>query len=94
MTTIESITKFFYFSLNYAVDFFKWNDIWGNEHEDFLPTFIMGANWGCNKDHIISLWKDAENETDYYGHMNCFFGKLDDGNRKALIDWMMENYNG
>ena len=94
MTNFEAIRKFFYFSFNYKVELQRWTDIWGRTHNDYLPTFILGAKWKCDKDHIISIWKTAEEEYNNYARMNYFFANIDDENREILVKWMMKNYNG
>lgn len=93
MTAFDFINRFFYFSLNYKIEFYKWTDLWGNEHEDYLPVFIMETPWGCSTEHMIGKWKEAESAEGLNGRMNYFYSKLDNGNRTALIDWMMENYH-
>jgi hypothetical protein len=93
MDAFSFINSFFYFSMNYNINHYDWTDMWGEQHSDYLPDFVMGADWGCSREHMIKKWKQAEQEETVNGRMNYFYSKLDNKNRRALIDWMMENYH-
>lgn len=90
--TIQAIQKFFYFSMNYQSRWYNWETIFGEKRTDYLPDFIMSVNWGCNRPHMIGKWMSIE-DSDSYGRMNRFYAELDNRNRKALLEWVMANYN-
>ena len=85
---MSDIEKFFYFSLNYKTDYYKWTDLWGDEVSAYVPTFIMEIDWACGKNHIISKWKGIE-ENDSWGRMNRFYAELDGSNRRLLEEYVL-----
>lgn len=87
---MSSIEKFFYFSMNYKSDFFKWNNMWGEEKCGYLPLFIMNISWSCNRDNIINKWLNLK-DTDSYGNMNRFYAELDSKNRALLEEYVINN---
>lgn len=93
MNSFESVNRFFYFSMNYPVNFFRWTDMWGNIHEDYLPDFIMCIEWTCGHEHMINKWKRTESDFGSMGRMNAFYADIDSDNREILVNWIMENYH-
>ena len=86
---MSSIEKFFYFSMNYHTEYYKWTNLWGDEVSAYVPTFIMEIKWTCGKDHIVSKWKSIE-DCDSWGRVNRFYAELDGDNRKLLEDYVNE----
>ena len=93
MTPFAVVNRFFFFSMNYKVGFYNWEDMWGEMHEDFLPMFIMEVDWGCSRQHMIEKWKYYGENEDSYGRINRFYAELDNENREAFVNWMMNNYH-
>ena len=93
MTSFESINRFFYFSMNYAVNHYDWADIWGDKHSGYLPDFIMKVDWSCSRTHMINKWRSVEDNFNAYSRMNAFYADIDNDNRQRLVDWIMENYH-
>lgn len=88
----KAVNKFFFFALNYASDYIEYESF-GEKKKDVLPTFFKDIKWTCNTSHIVGKWKSVE-DGDGYGRMNRFMGELDSRNRKLLIEWVLNNYNG
>ena len=89
MRIMSSIEKFFYFSLNYVQEFYKWKSIWGEEESGYLPVFIMDIDWTCGKNHMIAKWKAVE-EKDCWGVINRFYAELDSNNRALLEEYVIK----
>ncbi len=85
---MSDIEKFFYFSLNYKTNYYKWINLWGVEVSDCVPTFIMEINWTCGKDHMISKWESIESN-DSWGRMNRFYAELSGSNRRLLEEYVL-----
>ena len=92
ITPFDAVNKFFYFSMNYPVIYHNWKTGWGEEREGYIPEFLAKVNWGCNEGYIIEKWLSGE--SDRYGFLFEFYAKLDNVNREALVNWIMENYHG
>lgn len=94
-SAINGMNKMFYYAMN--IPFIQttysmpWDD---NETKtEWLPNFVEGVAWTCNKAHIVGLWKDASDQGGYFGKFMAFYSYLDTYNRKALLDYICETYN-
>lgn len=86
------INKFFYFSFNYNVVYHEWKTGWGDSHSGYIPEFLTKVQWGCNEGHMIEKWLSIS--SNQYGQMFEFYAGLDERNREAIVNWIMENYHG
>lgn len=95
-----AVNKFFYFSMNYEMDYITY-ETFGGEKTELLPSFL-NANWHCNRAHMIEKWKSICIErydknrvpiySDSYGRIWRFYSELDGDNRMALLEWVNENF--
>jgi len=93
-TATNAINKWFYFSMNYPVKYHnKLNTDLGDVENIVLPTFITEIKWGCGLKHMIEKWQYVEDKWSASARMNEFYMGLDCGNRKRLLEWVMDNYN-
>lgn len=88
-TMIQGINKFLFWCWNYE-------PVRCEIDGEYYPDAIMKVKWSCNLLHIIDKWKTtlrkAHDETD----LACirFFSELDRTNRRLMLDWVVNNYNG
>lgn len=92
MEFADVVKKFFYFSMNYPIKYYEYEDMFGDKKSGFYPTFLMEIGWTCNRDHMISKW-NAIVDRDSYGVINRFYAELDNTNRNLFSKWIEENYN-
>lgn len=90
---MAAINKWLFFCWNYSCQLCEWTDIHGNKHSECLPDFLVGAHWTCNLTHMVEKWKRAVNEGSPNSYLTRFYGDLDVFNRRALLQWVMENYH-
>lgn len=93
-TAIIAINKWFYFAMNYETISHEWESISGERRVEYLPRFLKEAKWTCNLDHMLAKWNMATQSKNPYAYLMNFYAELDEANRKALLEWVMENYNG
>lgn len=79
-----AINKWMYFGWNYSNMEYKGM---------FIPQFLVETKWTCNREHMIEKWKNATRSDSPNEYLTKFYAELDMGNRQALIEWVMENYN-
>lgn len=83
-TAMVSINKWMYFGWNYlTVEH-------GGQH---LPKFLVEAKWTCNLEHMVSKWSNVTRKKNPHAYISTFYSELDMENRKAMIEWVMENFN-
>ena len=83
------INEFVWMAINYdTVRYkFKFSDM-----ESYVPRFIVETPWTCNTDHMASKWLGiAERDGRGYGRLIEFYLDLDNGNKLALMEWIMNN---
>ena len=83
------INEFVWMAINYdTVRYkFKFSDM-----ESYVPRFIVETPWTCNADHMASKWLGiAERDGRGYGRLIEFYLDLDNGNKLALMEWIMNN---
>lgn len=74
--------------------YFGWNYEMVTYGSTTLPKFLVEAKWTCSLNHMIELWSNATRKKNAYAYLLTFYASLDIENRKALIEWVMLNYNG
>lgn len=92
---MAAINKWLYFGWNFQVQDYTYELADGTVRHEVLPRFLMEAKWTCNKQHMIGKWKRACdcNAADTNAYTARFYADLDIGNRKAMLDWVINNYN-
>lgn len=93
--SIEAINKFIFYAYNHdsQPSGRTETDEYGNTVSWYVPGFIMEAKWTTNRDHMISKWIGFEQWCTDIETFHKFYGELDDANRKAMLEWIMTNYN-
>lgn len=93
--SIEAINKFMFYTYNFpSVPSGRTEtDEDGNVMAWYVPGFIMEANWTTNRDHMISKWIGFAKHYRYAEVFHKFYCELDCKNRKAMLEWIMTNYN-
>lgn len=84
-----AINKFMYYSWNYEltpVTLYHGKTV-------YVPTFIKEVKWNCNLDHIVSKWMDCITNDVPHSYFSKFYAEMGVDNRKAMIEWIMNNYN-
>ena len=94
-TDISAMNNMFYYAMN--IPFAKttysmpWND--AETKTEWLPNFVDGVDWDCDKAHIVGLWKDAEESGGYFGKFMAFYSYLDNNARRKLLEFINETYD-
>lgn len=91
---MEAINKFLFFSWNYPSDYHTWDTFGGGTTTKLVPVFLIRAEWTCPFPHMYGKWLHAINCDDAHAYLPRFYAELDTTNRQALLDWIMNNYNG
>lgn len=60
----------------------------------YVPEFIKEVKWTCNISHMLGKWNQATRTQDPDTYMVKFYAELDDKNRRLLLEWIIQNYNG
>ena len=94
-SAIQGMNKMFFYAMNMPFIQTTYSMPWDDKKTktEWLPNFIEGVDWTCNKAHIVGLWKDASEQGGYFGKFMAFYSYLDNKNRKALLDYIIETYN-
>lgn len=83
-TAMVAINKWMFFGWNYS----------SIEHEgQSLPEFLVKVKWTCNLEHMVSKWNNITRKKNPHAYISTFYAELDMENRKAMIEWVIENYN-
>ena len=59
-----------------------------------VPQFLKEVKWTCNLDHMIEKWHHAVKSRNTDAYLPAFYANLDGDNRKLLLEWILQNYNG
>ena len=59
-----------------------------------VPQFIKEVKWTCNTSHMLEKWNKATRTQDPDTYMTKFYAELDYNNRRLLLEWVIQNYNG
>lgn len=74
--------------------FYCWN-FQTQRHTDgmYYPTVIMQAAWTCSRDHICAKYMHSLDKVGSQFALMDLYGELDNNNRRAMLDWIMNNEN-
>ncbi len=90
---IEAVNRWIFHGWNYEMTTITIPDGSNNSTKSvIIPEFLANAKWTCNLPHMISKWREAcrSNNTDAY--LMTFYANLDNDNRLALLEWVLQNY--
>lgn len=90
---MEAINRWLFHGWNYEMTTVEIPDYSTNSTQQVhIPEFIAGAKWTCNLPHMISKWNEACRSHKPDAYMVTFYANLDNDNRIALLEWVLENY--
>lgn len=83
------INEFVWMAINYDTVLYNFQF---SDRQTYLPRFIVETPWTCNTDHIAGKWIGiAESDSRGYGRLIEFYLQLDNSNKLALMEWIMNN---
>lgn len=90
---MEAVNRWLFHGWNYEITTVEIPDHYANASKKVhVPKFLVGAKWTCNLPHMISKWKEACSSKKPDAYMVTFYANLDNNNRIALLEWVLENY--
>lgn len=60
----------------------------------YVPEFLKEVKWTCHISHMLEKWNHATRSQDPDTYMTKFYAELDNNNRRLLLEWVIQNYNG
>ena len=82
------INNFVWMAVNYGV---VPHTFYGGEVK-YVPRFVEEVKWSVNTDHFANKWLGiADADPHGYGRLIKFYLELDNANKLALMEWIMEN---
>ena len=91
---IDAINKFMFYCWNYDTISHTWETFCGEEVTQYVPEFLVKVNWTCNFNHMHEKWKEATSKASAYDYIPRFYAEIDSENRRIMLEWIVENYNG
>lgn len=91
-TAMVAINKWFYYAMNYNVVGMLVNDFEG-ERTEYLPDCFLAFPTHLRK-HLFGKWESLYETYGSRAVLMAFYAELDGTNRKRLMEWVLENYNG
>ena len=91
-TAMIAINKWFYYAMNYNVVEIEIEDYAGKRTE-YLPD-CFNAFPKHLRGHLSAKWDYCYDNYGSRAVLMAFYAELDGGNRKRLMQWVLDNYNG
>ena len=83
------INEFIWMAINYDTVIYKYKF---SDLERYVPRFVAETPWTCDTDHMASKWYGIASEDAYgYGRLIKFYLELDNSNKLALLEWIINN---
>ena len=83
------INEFIWMAINYDTVLYKYKF---SDLERYVPRFITETPWTCDTDHMASKWYGIASDDAYgYGRLIKFYLELDNSNKLALLEWIMNH---
>ena len=57
----------------------------------WVPSVIDKCDWPCGHDHAVDSWNSID-DMPIVNKFIVFYGNLDNENRKAMLNWILDNY--
>ena len=89
---MTAINKWFYYAMNYNVVPVEVADYKG-ERTEYLPDCFNAFPKNL-RGHLAEKWSALYDSYGSRAVLMAFYAELDYSNRKLLIEWVMNNYNG
>lgn len=83
IASIEAMNRLVFFAFNVQYEPFG---------EEYAPSFIVSANWTCDRQHILSKWRNYTASLNESTAVLELYTSLDNENRIAMLTWICENY--
>lgn len=88
-SALRGINEFIWMAINYDSVLYKFRF---TDRETYIPRFVAETPWTCDTDHLANKWLGiAEDMPDGYGRLVKFYLQLDNSNKIALLEWIMNN---
>lgn len=88
------INKFLFYGWNYYSVSHEWRNTPNGElHYATVPDFLANVKWTFPFEHAYSKWKACTDGNDSIAYVAKFYSELDGENRKAMLQYIIENYN-
>ena len=91
-TAMIAINKWFYYAMNYPVVPVEVADFGGTKKE-YLPDFFNAFPLYL-RGHLMNKWNNYYEEYGSRAALMVFYGELDGENKKILMGWVLDHYNG
>ena len=88
---IQGINRFIFYAWNYDQEQVSINTASGVRNV-WLPKALVHAKWNCNIGHIANKWFESAEHGNPHSYFIRFYGELSSDNRRALLEWVLENY--
>lgn len=89
---MTAINKWFYYAMNYNVVPIEIEDYAGKRTE-YLPD-CFNAFPKHLRGHLAGKWNAYYEKYGSRAVLMVFYGELDSNNKKLLMEWVLNNYNG
>lgn len=90
---MEAVNRWLFHAWNYEqVNMEIPNYYNGGTTTTHIPRFLAEAKWTCNLAHMIDKWNAACQSRNTDAYLVKFYANLDGDNRKALLEWVLQNY--
>lgn len=90
---IQGINRFIFYSWNYDQEQVSISTATGVRNV-WLPRALVHVKWNCDIAHIANKWFESTESGDPNSYFIRFYAELSSGNRRALLEWIIKNYNG
>lgn len=88
---IQGINRFLFCGWNFETTLYK-TSAHGELRHITVPRVIIEAKWNCNVEHMISKWNEVTKSGNPDAYFPRFYIELSTDNRRAFLDWIIENY--
>jgi hypothetical protein len=88
---VQGINCFIFYSWNYDQEQVSITTATG-VRTVWLPRALVHAKWNCDISHIADKWFESTKHGDSHSYFIRFYAELSSSNRRALLEWVIENY--
>lgn len=90
---MKGANKFLFHNWNFDSAFYEYT-LNGEKRNVLIPKVIVEAKWNCGVAHMIDKWRNATKDGNSDAYFAKLYADLSVDNRRALLQWIMENYKG
>lgn len=88
---MQGINRFLFWSWNFESVPYMMN-VFGKRCRVMVPEVIVKAKWTCGVDHMVEKWLAATEHSEPAALFPMFYMELSADNRRALLQWVINNY--